>query len=193
MPRSPSSQTNPRVMSASRSEPLPKEQEDIRKRLKSGGANAALNALSILKEMVQDFREQDRFFKYKAFIVGGWLLLTVVTVGTTCGRGVKTMGDFGASLVVPKTSRSLTLINKSGNTWTDVIIVVKDELGQEWRATTEKVVAGESFTVSPKVLIGAGSKVAPSDIIIRGVELRTSDGRAKLLDNGVNLTHEPAQ
>src|SRR5688572_10576061 len=86
------SQTNLRVMSATRTAPVPKEQQQqaaLKERLKSESANVALNTLSIVKEKVQEFREQDRFFKYKAFIASGWLLLSMSTFGITCARGVK--------------------------------------------------------------------------------------------------------
>lgn len=192
LPSASSSQTNPRAMSAARSAPLAKDErpEDIRKRLKSEGANVALNALSVVKEMVSDFRQQDRFFKYKAFIVGGWLLLSVLTVGVTCGRGgVKTVGDYGAQLL-PITRGTLTVKNLSKDTWRDVTVIVRDTRGDEWRASAPDTGPHGVLTVSPKQLVGVGGRLAPSDIIIRGIEMRTSEGKAKLMENGANLTQE---
>ncbi|ATB38780.1 hypothetical protein CYFUS_004215 [Cystobacter fuscus] len=186
-----SSTTNPRVMSAARTAPLPKGQEEaISQRLKSESANVALNAVAVLKEMVGDFRQQDRFFKYKAFIVGGWVFLSLATVGLTCARGVKETGDFGAKLI-PITSRaSVTIMNKSDETWRDVIVVVRDNRGAEWRASVARVDPTKELTVTPKQLLGADGRAAPSDIKIRDVEMRTSEGRARLLENGHNLTEE---
>lgn len=188
MPRV-SQTTNPRVMSAARAAPLPKEQQaQLGQRLKAESANVALNALSIVKEKVEEFRQQDRFFKYKAFIVGGWLLLSVSTFGVTCARGAKQMGDFGAKLV-PVTSRaSLTIMNKSEDPWLEVRIVVKDNRGAEWNAFVARVDPGKDVTVTPKQLLGADGQAAPSDIGIVGVEMRTSEGKAVLLENGRNLT-----
>ncbi|OJH38728.1 hypothetical protein BON30_21090 [Cystobacter ferrugineus] len=186
-----SSTTNPRVMSAARTAPLPKGQDAaISERLKSESANVALNAVAVLKEMVGDFRQQDRFFKYKASIVGGWLLVSLATVGLTCARGVKETGDFGAKLI-PITSRAaVTIMNKSDETWRDVIVVVKDNRGAEWRASVARVEPTKELTVTPKQLLGADGRAAPSDIRIRDVEMRTSEGRAQLLENGRNLTEE---
>ncbi|QRK05836.1 hypothetical protein JQX13_37695 [Archangium violaceum] len=187
------SQTNLRVMSAARAAPLPKEQQQaqLSEKLKSESANVALNALSIVKEKVDEFRQQDRFFKYKAFIVGGWLLISVVTFGTTWARGVKLTGDFGAKLVpAPVGRNALTLMNKSEEPWLDVIIVVKDNRGAEWRASVARVDPGKDVTITPKQLLGSSGQAAPSDIVMRGVEMRTSEGTALLQEDGNNLTDE---
>jgi hypothetical protein len=186
------SQTNLRVMSATRTAPLPKEQQQgaLSDRLKSESANVALNALSIVKEKVQEFREQDRFFKYKAFIVAGWVLMSMLTFGTTWARGAKQTGDFGAKLVVIPSRSSVSILNKSEEPWTDVLIVVKDNKGAEWRASVAGVAPTKEVTISPKQLLGASGQAAPSDIVIRGVEMRTSDGRATLLEDGRNLTED---
>ena len=191
MPRV-SQTNNPRVMSAARAAPLPKEQQQgqLSQKLKAESANVALNALSIVKEKVEEFREQDRFFKYKAFIVAGWVFLSISTFGVTCARGAKQTGDFGAKLV-PVTSRaSLTIMNKSEDAWEKVHIVVKDNRGVEWNAYVPRVEPAREVTVTPKQLLSAEGKAAPSDITIVGVEMRTADGDAVLLENGVNLTDD---
>jgi hypothetical protein len=187
------SQTNLRVMSATRTAPLPKDQQQgaLSDRLKSESANVALNALSIVKEKVQEFREQDRFFKYKAFIVAGWVLMSVGTFGTTWARGAKQTGDFGAKLVpVPNRPSSISILNKSEDVWEDVIVVIKDNKGAEWRASVARVAPTMDVTISPKQLLGASGQAAPSDIVIRGVEMRTAEGRATLLEDGRNLTED---
>lgn len=192
MPRV-SQTNNPRVMSAARAAPLPKEQQQgqLSQKLKAESANVALNALSIVKEKVEEFREQDRFFKYKAFIVGGWVFLSISTFGITCARGgTKQMGDFGAKLV-PVTSRaSLTIMNKSEDAWEKVRIIVKDNRGAEWNAFVPRVEAGREVTITPKQLLGSDGKAAPSDIKILGVEMQTAGGDAVLLENGQNLTDD---
>ena len=187
------SQTNVRVMSATRTAPLPKEQQqaaDLKERLKSESANVALNAVSVVKEKVQEFREQDRFFKYKAFIASGWLLLSASTFGLTCARGVKQTGDFGAKLVTIHGRASVSILNKSEDPWEDVIIVVKDDRGAEWRASVARVMPTKEVTISPKQLLGSAGQAAPSDITIVGLEMRTSEGRALLLQDGRNLTED---
>jgi len=187
------SQTNLRVMSATRTAPVPKEQQQqaaLKERLKSESANVALNTLSIVKEKVQEFREQDRFFKYKAFIASGWLLLSMSTFGITCARGVKQTGDFGAKLVAIPARSTVSILNKSEEPWEDVIIVVKDNRGGEWRASVASVQPTKEVTISPKQLLGNAGQAAPSDITIVGVEMRTSEGKALLLEDGQNLTED---
>ena len=192
MPRV-SQTNNPRVMSAARAAPLPKEQQQgpLTQKLKAESANVALNALSIVKEKVTEFREQDRFFQYKAYIVAGWVFLSISTFGVTCARGsVKQTGDFGAKLV-PVTSRaSLTIMNKSEDAWEKVHIVVTDNRRVEWNAFVPRVDPGKDITITPKQLLNASGQAAPSDIKIVGVEMRTEDGDAVLLENGKNLTDE---
>ncbi|MGZ3457680.1 MAG: hypothetical protein ACXU86_04160, partial [Archangium sp.] len=159
-------------------------------RLKAESANVVLNAVSIVKEQVQDFRQQDRFFQYKAFIAGAWLLLSVITFGATCARGVKQTGDFGARLVLVTERASVTIMNKSQEAWRDVRIVVKDNRGAEWNAFVPGVEPASEVTITPKQLLGAKGQAAPSDLAIRGVEMRTSAGRAVLLEDGRNLTDD---
>jgi hypothetical protein len=174
----PRAQTNPnqRVMSATRTAPLPKEQQQaaLKERLKSESANVALNTLSIVKEKVQEFREQDQFFKYKAFIASGWLLLSVSTFGITCARGAKQTGDFGAKLVAIPARSSVSILNKSEEPW----------------ASVASVQPMKEVTISPKQLLGSAGQAAPSDIAIQGLEMRTSEGRAVLLQDGQNLTED---
>lgn len=186
-----SSTTNPRVMSAARTAPLPKEQEAISQRLKSGSADAALNAVAILKEMVRDFRQQDRFFKYKAFIVGGWLALSLLTLSTTCARGVKETGEFGASLLPQVAGRnSVTIKNNSDDPWLDVTVVVKDDRGAEWRASVARVEPARELTITPKQLLGGDGRAAPGDIRMRDIEMRTAEGKAQLRENHKDLTKD---
>jgi len=192
MPRV-SQTNNPRVMSAARAAPLPKEQQQgqLSQKLKTESANVALNALSIVKEKVEEFREQDRFFKYKAFIVAGWVFLSISTFGVTCARGTKQMGDFGAKLVpVPNGRPGVTLMNKSEDAWEKVRIIVKDNRGVEWNAFVPRVEAAHDVTITPKQLLNANGQAAPSDIAIVGVEMQTADGDAMLLENGKNLTDD---
>jgi hypothetical protein len=186
-------QTNPRVMSAARAAPLPKEQltkAELRERLKSESANVALNTLAFVKEKVEQFRQQDHFFKYKAFIAAGWLFLSVTTFGITCARGGNPTGDFGAKLVPIPARASISIMNKSEEPWEEVLILVKDNKGAEWRASVARVEPAKEVTISPKQLLGASGQAAPADIVIRGVEMRTSEGRAVLLEDGRNLTND---
>ncbi len=183
-PRTPSS-ANLRVMSAARTDPLPKQQQQgpLGERLKSGAANQALNLVATLKELLQDFRQQDRFFKYKVFIVAGWVLLSAGSFGVACPQGGMQTGEFGAKLLPEVRGRSsLSIQNTSEEPWREVTFVVNGE----YRASVAVVPPGELVTLTPKQLLGSKG-AAPSDLVFRDVEMRTEDGRAELRKNGENL------
>jgi hypothetical protein len=192
MPRV-SQTNNPRVMSAARAAPLPKEQQgQLSQKLKAESANVALNALSIVKEKVEEFRQQDSFFKYKAFIVAGWVFLSVSTFGITYARGGKQLGEFGAQLVPVRGRAGVTLMNKSAEPWTEVTVVIHDASGVEWRSSLPAVAPGAAVAITPKQLMNGSGKAATDALVIRNFELRTSEGNVVLGKDGVNLT-DPEQ
>ena len=60
------------MRSAARLDPVPDDPKRpvTKERLREGAVDTLLNSVSILGEMIEDFRNSDRFFKYKAFVVG---------------------------------------------------------------------------------------------------------------------------
>ncbi len=194
-PSPPRTVTNPggmKVLSAARASPLQKQTSEgpVGKRLASGASNVFLNALSILKEMVQDFRNQDRFFKYKAGIVGGWVFISLVSIVIACpGQGIQT-AELGARVTVlpnadkPTASPSLTVTNTGDDPWMNVIFVVNGK----YRATAAKVDAGGIFTLTPRILVSSEGKPMGSDERFLQAEMRTDDGTAELVRAGQPLT-----
>lgn len=190
MPRTTPHPGSMRVLNAARAEPIAKKAEGpVGKRLASEASNVFLNTLSVLKEMVQDFREQDRFFKYKAGIVGGWIFISVLSLVIACpGRGIETT-DLGARVTVlpnserPTASPSLTVTNTDDDPWENVIFVVNGK----YRATVEKIDAGGIYTLTPKNLLGPEGPM-PADERFRSAEMRTDDGKAELVREGRPLT-----
>ncbi len=182
MPRTPTNPGALRVMSAARTEPLQKQKADgpLGKRLAGEASNQFLNALSIFKELVAGFRQQDRFFKYKASIVAGWLVMTVASFAIACpGNSVQT-GDMDARLVLSdKLDRpSLTIWNESQEPWDDVTFIVNGT----YRAAVAAVPAGEFITLTPKQLIGP-SGAAPSDLRFDSLQMRSRDDSADLTED----------
>jgi hypothetical protein len=178
-PRTPTDPGNLRVMSAARTAPLQKTKAEgpLGKRLAGEASNQLLNGLSILREMLGDFRQQDRFFKYKASIVAGWLALTVASFAIACpGSSVQT-GDMDARLVLSdKLDRpSLTIWNESKEPWQDVTFIVNGE----YRAAVAAVGAGEFVTLTPKQLMGPAG-AAPSDLRFQTLQMRSRDDSADL-------------
>ncbi|MCP3144599.1 hypothetical protein [Pyxidicoccus xibeiensis] len=182
MPRAPSNPGTLRVMSAARSEPLQKEKVEgpIGKRLAGEASNHALNAFSILKELVADFRQRDRFFKYKASIVAGWLAMTAASFAIACpGSSVET-GDMDARLVLSdKLDRpSITIFNESDEAWEDITVIVNGQ----YRGASPSVAPGEFMTITPKQLMGS-SGAAPADLRFNTLELRTRSDSADLTEH----------
>ena len=178
-----SSTSNPRVMTAARTEPLPKEPEaPLGKRLQSEASNLGLNLVSMAKDALEDFRRRDRFFKYKAFIVAGWFALSATTLGIACPQGGLAVGEMGARVVVGTTPGrpSLVIYNESDETWKDVRFTVNKEFG----AYVAKVDPKSYVTLTPKQLLRPNGQPAPSDLVMRDLEIKTEDGSGMLLKDG---------
>lgn len=181
MPRAPTS-PGMRVMSAARTAPLQKSEQSgpLSKRLAGEASNQALNALSIVKEMVGDFRQRDRFFKYKAGIVASWLALTVASFAIACPGSSMRTGDMDARLVLSDKLDwpSVTIWNESKKAWKDVTLIVNGQ----YRAAVPSVAAGEFITITPKQLMG-NSGTAPADLRFEALEMRSSDDSANLTED----------
>ena len=187
-PGPPRTVTNPgmRAISAARAAPASKKPEGpVGKRLASEASNQLLNAISVIKELVQDFRGSDGFAKAKAGIIGGWIFISLVSLIIACpSRGVRT-ADLGARVTVlpnplrPQAAPSLTVDNTDSDPWEDVVFVVNGK----YRATVEKIDAGAIFTLTPKSLLSPAGPM-PSDEHFINAEMRTKHGNAQLVKDG---------
>ena len=176
---------NGRVLTAARSGTVPLDADGapLPARLRSGATSTALNVVAILRETWEDFRNADRYFKYKALILASWAVLSLVGVGVACpGPSVHHDTSLGARLVLGDlTDRpALVLHNESDVAWQDVLIVVNSR----YRAAISHVEPHAFITVTPRQLMGDNGKLAPSDLRATDVELRTRKGSALLLQNG---------
>jgi hypothetical protein len=174
-----------RVLTAARSGtvPLDADGEPLQTRLRSGAASTALNVVAILRETWEDFRNADRYFKYKAVILVAWAALSLFGIGVACpAPSVHRDPSLGARLVVGEESErpALVLHNESDAAWQDVLIVVNGR----FRAAISHVEPHAFVTVTPKQLMGDNGKLAPSDLRATDVELRTNKGSAVLLEHG---------
>lgn len=175
-----------RAMSATRAQPLaaPKEDVKVQDRLKSGASNAFLNAIGAAKDAVEDFQSANRFFKYKAFIVAGWVALSIVSVliARPGGDGAPD-NDLDAKLVVSQTpSGTIYMVKNEGEeAWKNVVIEVNGVFKTTSRSELQ---SNDGMTLTPKILIGPGGKMAPSSLQIRDITVRTEAGTTTLLENG---------
>ncbi|WP_224248900.1 hypothetical protein [Hyalangium gracile] len=184
--------TNPgmRAMSAARTTPVTKKPEGpVGKRVASEASNQLLNALSVLKELVQDFRGSDRFVKAKAGIIGGWIFISLVSIIIACpSRGVQTT-DLGARVTVlpnadrPQAAPSLTVSNTDEDPWEEVVFTVNGK----YKAIVDRIDSGAIFTLTPKSLLSPTGPM-PSDERFINAEMKTKDGKADLVKNGQPLT-----
>ncbi|MBU8897374.1 hypothetical protein KRR26_17290 [Corallococcus sp. M34] len=178
-PRTPTNPQGMRVMSAARTAPQnQKGDAALGKRVASEASNVFLNGLAILKEMVADFSQRDRFFKYKVGIVAGWIAISCVSLAIACpGRSLQT-GDMDARIVLgDKLDRpSITIWNESKTPWQDVTIIVNGE----YRAAVAEVKAGEFVTITPKQLLGANGTAAPVGLRFQSLQMRSARDSADL-------------
>jgi hypothetical protein len=200
MPRTPTNPgipravTNPgmKAISAARTTPVEKKSPEgqVRERLANEASNVFLNTLSILKEKWQEFRESDQYFKTKAGIVGGWVLMSLLSIVIACpGQGIET-AEFGARITVlpnddkPTAAPSLTVSNTDDEPWVNVIFLVNGK----YQAIVPKIDAGSTFTLTPKNLLSTAGPM-PSDEHFISAEMRTDEGKAELVREGQPLTH----
>lgn len=174
-----------RAMTATRSQPLTatRSEEKVQDRLKSGASNALLNALGAARDAYADFQAANRFFKYKAFIVAGWVALTVLTLFIARPGSDGPDNDLDAKLVVTQTPGSTIYMvkNEGMDPWKNVVIEVN---GQFKTTARPELQANDGITLTPKILVGPDGKLAPPTLQIRDVVVRTSEGTTLLLENG---------
>lgn len=173
------------VRSAMRTQPLsPEVKGPATARLKEGATDTLLNSISILGEVVEDFRNSDKFFKYKAMILSCWFLLTIGAFGIGCPSSGPS-NDISATLVVSGDSgRQIYMVKNDGSdVWQDVEIIVNDK----YRSTQSQIAAeGGNLTLSAAVLFDDAGKRAPSALQITDivVKVRDPEGEVKLLQGG---------
>jgi hypothetical protein len=169
-----------RAVSAARAAPLekPKPEGPVGKRVAAETTNVLLNAFSILKEQIAEFRASNRYFKFKAGIVAGWVALSVASLAIACpGRSLDT-GDMDARLVLSdKLDRpSVTIWNESKDVWRDVTIIVNEQ----YRAAVAEVQPGNFVTITPRQLLGGDGVTAPADLRFQSLKMRSPDDNADL-------------
>jgi len=174
-----------RVLTAARAGTveLDEDGEPLQTRLRSGATSTALNVAAILRETWEDFRNADRYFKYKAIILAAWAVLSLFGIVVACpAPSVHRDPGLGARLVVGAENDrpALVLHNEGDVAWQDVLIVVNGR----FRAAVSHVEPHAFITVTPRQLMGDNGKLAPSDLQATDVELRTHKGSAVLLEHG---------
>ena len=142
-------------------------------RIREGAADTLLNSFSILGEVVEDFRSSDRFFKYKAMVIGLWFLLAIGSFGIACPSSGPS-NDISAVLVV---SGDIYMVKNDGSEpWQDVEIIVNGA----YRSTMSQVAGGGNATLSSAVLFDEQGKRAPSKLTITDIVVKARDPEAEV-------------
>jgi hypothetical protein len=141
-----------------------------------------LNAFSIVRDLVDDFQNRDKFFKYKALIIAIWVAIATASVVLSCPSGNGPKNTLGARLVMARVSDTpvVMLVNESGKAWTDVVVVVN----HRYRAAVSRVSSEapeNNLTLEPQKLLGDNGMPAPGDLEFKTIELRTMQGRSTVL------------
>jgi hypothetical protein len=162
---------------------LKPQHADVKQRLREGALDTVLNAASMLRDVWSDFRSSDRYFKFKALILGTWVVLTLSTFAVACPESLDARNRLGARLVLAgeETRPIYMLVNDSDDPWEDVIVVVN---GKYRTAAGRVEPKGGTLTLTPKQLKADNDAAVPPDLRIRDLQLRTSDGETFLMKEG---------
>lgn len=177
----PAEEAGREVRSAARAQPLPAappRRQATNERLKEGATDTLLNSISILGEIAEDFRNSDRYFKYKALVLTLWFALTVGAFGVACPDQGPT-NDISAQLVIGGDAANpfYMLKNDGALPWQDVEITVNGL----YRSTLSVIDPnGGSITLSSAVLFDAQGRRAPAGLRILDIRIRVRDPDADL-------------
>ncbi len=171
------------VVSASRLQPVPAPSGRISgAKLKEGAADVVLNGVSILGDVMEDFRRSDRFFKYKALVLGIWVLLSITSVMVACPGGPSQSNSFGARLVVAGTAKEPIYMvkNDSDKQWVNVEVVVNEH----WHATADHIDANGEWVLSPVLLFDSTGHPADPALKVSDIDVKVGDDAVTVFKNG---------
>jgi hypothetical protein len=170
------------VRSAARAQPLPEQKKKLTKdTVREGALDVLLNSVSIVREIAEDFRNSDRYFKYKALVLTTWLMLVCTSIGVSCS-GASLGNSFGARLIIAGDAhdRAYMLKNDSNGDWENVQITVNGK----YYITAEKLRPYGDISISSSVMVDETGKAAPSSVLISEIHLNCSEGDTYLLRGG---------
>lgn len=175
---------NPRrAVSAARLEPVPDGPRRVTgEYLRAGATETVLNGAGLLRDVWDDFRSSDRYFKYKAGVLVCWLVLTVTSIGVACPTSGFRTSSMGARLVVAgEASAPIYMVKNDGKApWQDVEVIVNGQ----YRSTAAQIDSNADVTLSPVVLFDEKGGRAPADLRITEIVVQIGDDRVTLLEGG---------
>ncbi|HCF59964.1 MAG TPA: hypothetical protein DFS52_18470 [Myxococcales bacterium] len=157
---------------------------DKKEAAKEAFLDTVLNAKSLVLEMVEDFRASDRFFKYKASVVAGWVLLSLISLFVACPSSNKAedTNELSARVRVQKVSaldRQITALyieNRSDEDW-DVVLL---KLNSTYSAAVPAIAAGRSAVIQLDKFSGLDGKTPPENLRPQKLDVRCAQGEATI-------------
>jgi hypothetical protein len=131
----------------------------------------------LVEQFVSDFRSSDRFFKYKAAIIAGWLAVSGTTLGLSCSGGPR-QNSLRAHTQVTRVldDQSLLVRNDSTSTWKEVRLT----LNGKYTAFTPEIAAGGKFVLGVKQFVGPEGQVPAKDLRPVSLRLSCSEGNEEI-------------
>ncbi len=171
-----------KVITAARQKPLTASGRPLKDRIRAQATDTALNVFSIVRESWEGFKSADRFLKFRVLIMAAWVVISIGTLFVACPGAVRSRNSLGAQLVVTTVADHPVYMvkNEGKRPWREVVVVVN----KRFRAAAEQVEPGSNLTFGPNQLLGENGIIAPADLEMAELELRTSEGSAKLLEGG---------
>lgn len=168
-------------MSAARTAQKPAAQT-WQKRLWDLVTDVALNVWGITKETYEGFQRSNLYFKYRVFIVAGWVFLSASGMGVACSGGWGDSNALGARLVVSWVNDQpvYMVVNDSNDAWEDVRLVVNDQ----YSAAAVRIPPGAELTIGAKKLIDETGRPAPATLQVRKLVLKSANEKVDLVKDG---------
>ncbi|MFN7130436.1 MAG: hypothetical protein ACK4N5_00030 [Myxococcales bacterium] len=156
---------------------------DAKSAVREGAIDALYNVRAIAEEFIEDFRNSDRFFKYKAGVVASWCAMTLLTLVLACPSAQRQpTNSLRASVSVMQvpgleTTRTALLIeNQSDAAWDDVML----KLNGTWTAAIPTIAPRQRAVIELKKFSAADGKTPPIDLRPTSLEIRSSEGKATI-------------
>lgn len=179
-PQTPAPPGPPQLKTQVKVKLAPKEPETRKEAAKEAFLDVVLNAKTMGLELVDDFKASDRFFKYKAGVLGLWSLLAAVALFVSCpGSGdLEPTNALEADILikqVPALDKTLTAIyieNRSEDDWGDTLL----KLNGSYTHALADLKAGAKAVVTLNKFSGPGGATPPPDLKPLRLEINCKQG-----------------
>lgn len=130
-------------------------------------------ARDLAGDLADGYRKSSRYVKLRAAVIGGWALLSAVTLWAACPSSGPT-NALGAQVQMAEEiiGTQISVWNGSDRLWTDVVLT----LDGDWRYATRTVRGGERVVVATTKFTKDGVP-APRDLRPRTLTVECEQGR----------------